>query len=81
MERVNTITRLIHYSGPGFLISDFESNHIIGNLQFQGAQKIMNGQLAPVSGTVKSVHAYMDMWASSSLMEFLSTVLIHLTDV
>ncbi|KAF9449265.1 Neutral/alkaline nonlysosomal ceramidase [Macrolepiota fuliginosa MF-IS2] len=50
-----------HGRGPGFRISDFESNRIIGDLQFQGAQKIMSGQLTPVSGTVKSVHAYLDM--------------------
>lgn len=50
-----------HGRGPGFRTSDFESNRIIGNLQFQGAQTIMNGQLAPVSGTVKSVHAYLNM--------------------
>ncbi|KAJ3565324.1 hypothetical protein NP233_g7696 [Leucocoprinus birnbaumii] len=50
-----------HGRGPGFRTSDFESNRIIGNLQFQGAQKIMNGPLNPVSGTVKSVHAYMNM--------------------
>ncbi|KAF8883297.1 Neutral/alkaline non-lysosomal ceramidase-domain-containing protein [Infundibulicybe gibba] len=50
-----------HGRGPGFRISDFESNTIIGTAQFQGAQTIMNGPLAPVSGTVKSVHTYMDM--------------------
>ncbi|KAL9712181.1 hypothetical protein Ac2012v2_005258 [Leucoagaricus gongylophorus] len=50
-----------HGRGPGFRISDFESNQIIAGLQFQGAQKIMNGQLSPVSGAVKSVHAYMNM--------------------
>ena len=53
---------LISFSGPGFRISDFESNQIIAGLQFQGAQKIMNGQLSPVSGAVKSVHAYMNMF-------------------
>lgn len=54
-------------SGPGFRISDFESNRIIGDLQFQGTQRIMNGQLTPVSGTVKSVHAYLNMWVSSTI--------------
>ncbi|KAJ3499990.1 hypothetical protein NLJ89_g9990 [Agrocybe chaxingu] len=47
--------------GPGFRISDFESNRIIGQLQFEGAQGIMNGPLSPVQGSVKSVHAYVAM--------------------
>ncbi|KAF8959977.1 Neutral/alkaline nonlysosomal ceramidase [Flammula alnicola] len=50
-----------HGRGPGFLISDFESNRIIGEAQFQGAQTIMNGALSAVHGTVKSVHVYMTM--------------------
>ncbi|CAA7260368.1 unnamed protein product [Cyclocybe aegerita] len=47
--------------GPGFRISDFESNKIIGQLQFEGARGIMNGPLSPVQGAVKSVHAYVAM--------------------
>ncbi|KAF9479377.1 ceramidase [Pholiota conissans] len=50
-----------HGRGPGFQISDFESNRIIGQLQFEGAQTIMNGALTPVHGTVKAVHTYVTM--------------------
>lgn len=52
---------LCHFSGPGFQVSDFESNRIIGNMQFEAARTIMNGELSPVAGAVKSVHAYMNM--------------------
>jgi hypothetical protein len=53
----------ILYRGPGFRISDFESNRIIGEAQFQGAQNVMNnGFLNPVQGRVKSVHAYVTMY-------------------
>ena len=47
--------------GPGFRISDFESNRIIGQLQFEGARTIMNRDLAPVNGSVRSVHTYLNM--------------------
>jgi hypothetical protein len=47
--------------GPGFRISDFESNRIIGQLQFEGARTIMNADLAPVNGSVRSVHIYLNM--------------------
>lgn len=47
--------------GPGFRVSDFESNRIIGDIQFRGAQKIMNGPLSAVSGTVRSIHVYLEM--------------------
>ncbi|TFK19427.1 ceramidase [Coprinopsis marcescibilis] len=48
--------------GPGFQISDFESNRIIGELQFRGAQRIMESQgRVPVHGAVRSAHAYMAM--------------------
>ncbi|KAF8181831.1 Neutral/alkaline nonlysosomal ceramidase [Pholiota molesta] len=50
-----------HGRGPGFQISDFESNRIIGQLQFEGAQTVMNGPLTAVHGTVKSVHTYVTM--------------------
>ncbi|KAG7441035.1 Neutral/alkaline nonlysosomal ceramidase [Guyanagaster necrorhizus] len=51
-----------HGRGPGFRVSDFESNRIIGEKQFEGALTIMDGgTLAPVSGSVRSVHVYMDM--------------------
>ncbi|KAG5653121.1 hypothetical protein H0H81_002188 [Sphagnurus paluster] len=49
------------HSGPGFRISDFESNRIIGDKQFQGAQAVMNGARSPVTGKVRSVHVYMNM--------------------
>lgn len=52
------------YSGPGFRISDFESNRIIGEAQFLGAQRIMNGPLSPVQGRVKSAHAYVTMFVA-----------------
>src|SRR5712671_1063648 len=48
-------------SGPGFRISDFESNRIIAQLQVDGARTLMNGNLAPVTGAVRSVHTYVDM--------------------
>ncbi|TEB38006.1 Neutral/alkaline nonlysosomal ceramidase [Coprinellus micaceus] len=32
--------------GPGFRISDYESNRIIGELQFRGAQTVMSGPLS-----------------------------------
>ena len=48
-------------SGPGFRISDFESNRIIGQKQFEGAQVVMNGVRAGVKGKVRSVHVYLDM--------------------
>jgi neutral ceramidase len=48
-------------SGPGFRISDFESNRIIGQYQVDGARKIMGSSLAGVSGPVKAVHVYLNM--------------------
>ncbi|KAG6849608.1 hypothetical protein H0H93_006965 [Arthromyces matolae] len=50
-----------HGRGPGFRISDFESNRIIGEKQYEGALAVMNGARSPVSGTVRSVHAYVNM--------------------
>ncbi|KAL0955527.1 hypothetical protein HGRIS_001765 [Hohenbuehelia grisea] len=50
-----------HGRGPGFRISDFESNRLIGEAQFQGARTLMSRALAPVSGTVKSVHTFLNM--------------------
>ncbi|KAI0262181.1 Neutral/alkaline nonlysosomal ceramidase [Gloeopeniophorella convolvens] len=50
-----------HGRGPGFLISDFESNRIIAQLQVDGARSLMNGNLAPVTGSVRSVHTYLNM--------------------
>ncbi|GJJ12006.1 hypothetical protein Clacol_006244 [Clathrus columnatus] len=45
-----------HGRGPGFRVSDFYSNYLIGLAQFEGAQTVMNGQRIPVSGSVRSVH-------------------------
>ena len=56
------------YRGPGFRISDFESNRIIGEAQFLGAQKVMNGLLSPVQGHVKSAHAYVTMFVEFPLL-------------
>ncbi|KAI0644858.1 Neutral/alkaline nonlysosomal ceramidase [Trametes meyenii] len=50
-----------HGRGPGFRISDFESNRIIAQHQVDGAHALMNGGLAPVAGPVKWVHTYMNM--------------------
>ncbi|KAG1731837.1 Neutral/alkaline nonlysosomal ceramidase [Suillus paluster] len=47
---------------PGFRISDFESNRIIGQAQFEAARTVMEGNnMTLVSGSVKSVHVYLDM--------------------
>ncbi|KAF8922013.1 Neutral/alkaline nonlysosomal ceramidase [Mucidula mucida] len=45
-----------HGRGPGFLISDFESNRIIGEKQYLGARSVMEDTMSPVSGAVRSVH-------------------------
>ncbi|KAI0077234.1 Neutral/alkaline nonlysosomal ceramidase [Panus rudis PR-1116 ss-1] len=50
-----------HGRGPGFRISDFESNRIIAQRQVDGAKTLMSQSLAPVSGPVKWVHTYMNM--------------------
>ncbi|TFY57319.1 hypothetical protein EVG20_g8593, partial [Dentipellis fragilis] len=50
-----------HGRGPGFRTSDFESNRIIAQYQVDGAKTLMGGSLAPVSGSVKSVHTYLNM--------------------
>ncbi|EJD38694.1 ceramidase [Auricularia subglabra TFB-10046 SS5] len=55
-------TQDCHGRGPGYLISDFESNRIIGDRQFQGAKKLVTGNsLKPVQGIVRSIHQYIDM--------------------
>ncbi|KAK7691528.1 hypothetical protein QCA50_004927 [Cerrena zonata] len=54
-------TQDCHGRGPGFRISDFESNTIIAQRQVNGAKTIMGQSLAAVSGPVKAVHAYMNM--------------------
>ncbi|KAH9915508.1 Neutral/alkaline nonlysosomal ceramidase [Fomitopsis serialis] len=49
--------------GPGFRISDFESNRIIAQLQVDGAKSVMDRpeDMMPVAGPVKAVHTYADM--------------------
>ncbi|KAI1782263.1 Neutral/alkaline nonlysosomal ceramidase [Ganoderma leucocontextum] len=50
-----------HGRGPGFLISDFESNRIIGQHQVDAAASLMGQKLPAVTGAVKYVHTYMNM--------------------
>lgn len=51
-----------HGRGPGFQISDYESNRIIGTNQYNAAKKLMSGTtLAPISGAVKGLHTYVNM--------------------
>jgi neutral ceramidase len=50
-----------HGRGPGFLISDYESNRIIGTYQYEAAKSVMGSSLVPVTGPVASVHTYMNM--------------------
>ncbi|PCH35497.1 hypothetical protein WOLCODRAFT_80219, partial [Wolfiporia cocos MD-104 SS10] len=47
--------------GPGFRISDFESNRIIAQRQVDGARALMEQTLPPVHGPVRSVHEYLNM--------------------
>ena len=62
-------------SGPGFRISDFESNRIIGNLQFEAARTVMSASsLTPVRGPVKSVHAYLNMRVVSFVVPLKSCI-------
>lgn len=56
------ITQGCHGRGPGFRVSDFESNRIIGQNQFQGAKTLMDGSsLTAVKGAVRSLHTYVNM--------------------
>lgn len=56
------VTQECHGRGPGFQISDFESNRLIGLYQFEGAKEIMESKpLTDITGPVRSVHVYMDM--------------------
>ncbi|KAG8698106.1 hypothetical protein FRC09_007432, partial [Ceratobasidium sp. 395] len=51
-----------HGRGPGFRVSDFESNRIIGENQFKGAKTLMDGNaLQSVQGAVRSLHTYVTM--------------------
>ncbi|KAH8926210.1 Neutral/alkaline nonlysosomal ceramidase [Atractiella rhizophila] len=51
-----------HGIGPAFPKSDFDSNTLIGQYQFEGAQRIMqSGVLTTVTGSVRSVHSFISM--------------------
>ena len=52
--------------GPGFRISDFESNRIIAQYQADGASTLMRQTLPAVSGAVKYVHTYLNMQVSTA---------------
>ncbi|KAF8608164.1 Neutral/alkaline nonlysosomal ceramidase [Ceratobasidium sp. AG-I] len=56
------VTQGCHGRGPGFRVSDFESNRIIGENQFKGAKTLMDGSsLTAVKGAVRSLHTYVNM--------------------
>ncbi|KAF8756647.1 Neutral/alkaline non-lysosomal ceramidase, C-terminal [Rhizoctonia solani] len=56
------VTQGCHGRGPGFQISDFESNRIIGENQYLGAKKLMaSNSLTAVKGAVRSLHTYVNM--------------------
>ncbi|KAJ6473129.1 Neutral/alkaline nonlysosomal ceramidase [Mycena sanguinolenta] len=52
-----------HGRGPGFNLDSygFHSNEMIAQIQVDAAKKLMSQTLAPISGTVRSVHVYLDM--------------------
>lgn len=54
-----------HGRGPGFRISDFESNRIIAQKQVDGAKSLMGGQdvsrMGAINGPVGWVHVYLNM--------------------
>jgi hypothetical protein len=52
--------------GPGFRVSDFESDMIIAQLQVDGAKTLMGGSLPAVQGPVKFVHTYLNMFVLPS---------------
>ncbi|CAE6505603.1 unnamed protein product [Rhizoctonia solani] len=54
-------TQDCHGRGPGFRVSDFESNLIIGTNQFNGAKTLMGSTLPSVAGAVRSLHSYVNM--------------------
>ncbi|KIO30028.1 hypothetical protein M407DRAFT_14431 [Tulasnella calospora MUT 4182] len=55
-------TQECHGRGPGYMISDFKSNEIIGTRQFEGAKLLMESpDLQRIAGPVRSVHTYVDM--------------------
>ncbi|EKM60398.1 uncharacterized protein PHACADRAFT_167760 [Phanerochaete carnosa HHB-10118-sp] len=54
-------TQDCHGRGPGFRISDFESNRIVAQRQVDGAKKLMSRSLPVISGPVVYVHTYLNM--------------------
>ncbi|KAJ7064710.1 Neutral/alkaline nonlysosomal ceramidase [Mycena amicta] len=52
-----------HGRGPGFTLDafGFHSNQMIAQTQVNAAQTILGGKLSSISGTVRSVHIYLDM--------------------
>lgn len=56
------VTQECHGRGPGFRVSDFESNYLIGSYQFEGAKTIMeSNSLKSLNGSVRAAHIYVDM--------------------
>ncbi|KAJ7174628.1 Neutral/alkaline nonlysosomal ceramidase [Mycena filopes] len=52
-----------HGRGPGFRLdaSGFHSNQMIAQIQVDAAKGLMGSTLAPIKGSVRSVHVYLDM--------------------
>ncbi|KAJ6579640.1 ceramidase [Mycena vulgaris] len=52
-----------HGRGPGFTLDSFgfHSNEMIAQVQVNAAKSLMASTLAPVTGSVRSVHVYLDM--------------------
>ncbi|KAJ7200981.1 Neutral/alkaline nonlysosomal ceramidase [Mycena rebaudengoi] len=52
-----------HGRGPGFNLDSFgfHSNQMIAQIQVDAAKKLMSSQLAPVTGSVRSVHINLNM--------------------
>ncbi|KAJ7661420.1 Neutral/alkaline nonlysosomal ceramidase [Mycena polygramma] len=52
-----------HGRGPGFTLDSFgfHSNEMIAQIQVDAAKSLVGSKLAPVTGSVRSVHVYLDM--------------------
>ncbi|KAJ7039381.1 Neutral/alkaline nonlysosomal ceramidase [Mycena alexandri] len=52
-----------HGRGPGFTLDalGFHSNAMIAQVQVDAAKSLMGAKLAPITGSVRSVHIYLDM--------------------
>jgi neutral ceramidase len=57
-----------HGRGPGFTLDSFgfHSNQMIAQVQVTAAKTILGSTLAPVTGSVRSVHIYLDMCVGTS---------------